>query len=494
MKNAGLISIFVSIILVLNTGCATSPYPYSPAELTGAHAGKQTVKSSSGKKKKKMVSVNGYYTVRPGDTLYSVAFVHNMDYQTLALINGIKSPYTINVGQRLLTDTGKSTKKLYRVTRGDTVYNISKRYGLTPAALMTMNSMGSNCNIRIGQMLVVGKNTGGSARTSESGTVTRSGSVASTRNGSKTSVSQTSKKQQEQVIAGNGRKGQGADRKPQTTASKNTSVSQSQLAKRNGKVKWHWPTGGSVIEGYSSSNRGIDISGKLTGEARKELRTKMQMIFQDPMASLNPRKKIGDIIGEGLDIHHSYSSKEERKAHIDAILAKVGLAKEHYDRYPYQFSGGQRQRVGIARALIMNPDLIIADECISALDVSIQAQVVNLMKDIQEETGSAYLFIAHDLSMVKYISDRIGVLHLGRMLETGTTDEIFANPLHPYTRSLLSAIPSPNPKAEKGRVALEYDYKTSGIDYDKGSLHLISGQHYVHGTDEEIEKWMKENQ
>ncbi len=255
-----------------------------------------------------------------------------------------------------------------------------------------------------------------------------------------------------------------------------------------GIIRLYDPTAGKI------TFNGIDISGKLTGEARNELRTKMQMIFQDPMASLNPRKKIGDIIGEGLDIHHSYSSKEERKAHIDAILAKVGLAKEHYDRYPYQFSGGQRQRVGIARALIMNPDLIIADECISALDVSIQAQVVNLMKDIQEETGSAYLFIAHDLSMVKYISDRIGVLHLGRMLETGTTDEIFANPLHPYTRSLLSAIPSPNPKAEKGRVALEYDYKTSGIDYDKGSLHLISGQHYVHGTDEEIEKWMKETQ
>lgn len=275
MKNAGLISIFVSIILVLNPGCATSPYPYSPAELTGAHAGKQTVKSSSGSNRKKMVSVNGYYTVRPGDTLYSVAFVHNMDYQTLALINGIKSPYTINVGQRLLTDTGKSTKKLYRVTRGDTVYNISKRYGLTPAALMTMNSMGSNCNIRIGQMLVVGKNTGGSARTSESGTVTRSGSVASTRNGSKTSVSQTSKKQQEQVIAGNGRKGQGADRKPQTTASKNTSVSQSQLAKRNGKVKWHWPTGGSVIEGYSSSNRGIDISGRKGDSVRSAAKGKI---------------------------------------------------------------------------------------------------------------------------------------------------------------------------------------------------------------------------
>ena len=171
------------------------------------------------------------------------------------------------------------------------------------------------------------------------------------------------------------------------------------------------------------------------------------------------------------------------------ILAKVGLAPEHASRYPHQFSGGQRQRVGIARALIMNPKLIIADECISALDVSIQAQVVNLMKDIQQETGTAYLFIAHDLSMVKYISDRIGVLHLGHLLETGTTEEIFSNPIHPYTRSLLSAIPAPNPIVEKQRVAESYDYKTSGIDYNQGTDHLVSGSHYVKCTDEEFAKW-----
>ena len=156
-----------------------------------------------------------------------------------------------------------------------------------------------------------------------------------------------------------------------------------------------------------------------------------------------------------------YQNQEERRAKVEAILAKVGLAPEHAERYPHQFSGGQRQRVGIARALIMNPKLIIADECISALDVSIQAQVVNLMKDIQQETGTAYLFIAHDLSMVKYISDRIGVLHLGHLLETGTTEEIFENPIHPYTRSLLSAIPLPNPVVEKRRVAETYDYATS---------------------------------
>ena len=251
-----------------------------------------------------------------------------------------------------------------------------------------------------------------------------------------------------------------------------------------GIIRLYDPTGGRVLF------RDMDISGKLDRYTNWELRTKMQMIFQDPMASLNPRKKIGDIIGEGLDIHHSYSSQEERREKINAILAKVGLAKEHYDRYPYQFSGGQRQRVGIARALIMNPDLIIADECISALDVSIQAQVVNLMKDIQEETGCAYLFIAHDLSMVKYISDRIVVLHLGRLLETGTTEEIFSNPLHPYTISLLSAIPSPNPRAERSRSAVSYDYATSGLDYNRGELHHVGGKHYVYGTDEEVAGWL----
>ena len=235
--------------------------------------------------------------------------------------------------------------------------------------------------------------------------------------------------------------------------------------------------------------KGQKINGKISRQLDQQVIKEIQMIFQDPMASLNPRKKVRDIIGEGLDIHHMYKTRAEREEKIKNILAKVGLAPEHAGRYPHQFSGGQRQRVGIARALIMNPKLIIADECISALDVSIQAQVVNLMKDIQQETGTAYLFIAHDLSMVKYISDCIGVLHLGHLLETGTTEEIFENPIHPYTKSLLSAIPAPNPVVEKNRVALSYDYKTSGIDYNKGTDHLVSGTHYVKCTDEEFKKW-----
>jgi oligopeptide transport system ATP-binding protein len=236
---------------------------------------------------------------------------------------------------------------------------------------------------------------------------------------------------------------------------------------------------------------GQDISGHLSHAQNNTLRTQMQMIFQDPMASLNPRKKVEDIIGEGLDIHHMYKTPAERREKVEEILAKVGLAPEHAERYPHQFSGGQRQRVGIARALIMNPKLIIADECISALDVSIQAQVVNLMKDIQQETGTAYLFIAHDLSMVKYISDRIGVLHLGHLLETGTTEEIFEHPIHPYTRSLLSAIPLPNPVVEKRRMAETYDYAASGIDYSLGTSHHVAGSHYVKCTDAEFAQWCR---
>lgn len=253
--------------------------------------------------------------------------------------------------------------------------------------------------------------------------------------------------------------------------------------------------GRSVIRLYDPTDgtitfNGTDISKKLSKADNNKLRTQMQMIFQDPMASLNPRKKIGDIVGEGLDIHKMYQTKAEREEKIKGILQKVGLAPEHATRYPHQFSGGQRQRVGIARTLIMNPKLIIADECISALDVSIQAQVVNLMKDIQQETGMAYLFIAHDLSMVKYISDRIGVLHLGHLLETGTTEEIFENPIHPYTKSLLSAIPAPNPVVEKQRIALSYDYRTSGIDYNKGTSHHVGGSHYVKCTEDELQKWV----
>lgn len=249
-------------------------------------------------------------------------------------------------------------------------------------------------------------------------------------------------------------------------------------------IRLYKPTAGSIVF------NGEEISGKMTAKKIKLLRTKMQMIFQDPMACLNPRMKVMDIIAEGLDIHHLYSSREEREQKVFDILNLVGLSKEHATRYPHQFSGGQRQRIGIARALIMDPDLIIADEAISALDVSIQAQVVNLMKHIQKEYGSAILFIAHDLSMVKYISDHIGVLHLGHLVETGTTEEIFANPIHPYTKSLLSAIPSPNPVLEKERTSLSYDYATSGLDYEAGTQHKITDTHFVLGTDEDLERFL----
>ncbi|WP_040949475.1 ABC transporter ATP-binding protein [Gorillibacterium massiliense] len=248
-------------------------------------------------------------------------------------------------------------------------------------------------------------------------------------------------------------------------------------------IRLYEPTSGEI------TFEGTDISGNLNRKELRLLRTKMQMIFQDPMACLNPRKKVIDIIAQGLDIHKLYSSKQERTEKVYRILDKVGLSREHANRYPHQFSGGQRQRIGIARALIMEPRLIIADEAISALDVSIQAQVVNLLKDIQEETGIALLFIAHDLSMVKYISDRIGVLHLGHMVETGTTQDIFDNPIHPYTKSLLSAIPHANPVKEKSRVAIAYDYATSGIDYGKGVQHQVSDTHSVLATEEELQAW-----
>ena len=255
-------------------------------------------------------------------------------------------------------------------------------------------------------------------------------------------------------------------------------------------------TGRSIIRLYKPTDgkvlfKGKDISGKMSKNDLRLLRTKMQMIFQDPMACLNPRKKVLDIIAEGLDIHHLYKANEERNQKVYEILELVGLSKEHASRYPHQFSGGQRQRIGIARALIMDPDLVIADEAISALDVSIQAQVVNLMKKIQKETNTAYLFIAHDLSMVKYISDHIGVLHLGHLVETGTTDEIFNNPIHPYTKSLLSAIPIPNPRVEKTRTSISYDYDNNDIDYEKGTEHLVEGTHMVLATDEEFEEWTK---
>ena len=250
-------------------------------------------------------------------------------------------------------------------------------------------------------------------------------------------------------------------------------------------IRLYSPTEGSIVFD------GQEIAGRLDRERRSRLRENMQMIFQDPMSSLNPRKKVGDIIGEGLDIHHRAASRAERAAKVGEMLEKVGLSSAHAERYPHQFSGGQRQRVGIARALILNPKLVIADECISALDVSIQAQVVNLMKDIQAQTHCAYLFIAHDLSMVTYISDRIGVLHNGYLVETGTTGEIFDNPVHPYTRSLLSAVPCPNPEVEKRRVCVAYDPKEAGVDYAKGRMHALGGRHAVLATEEELARWTK---
>ena len=216
-------------------------------------------------------------------------------------------------------------------------------------------------------------------------------------------------------------------------------------------IRLYHPTAGTV------QFNGMDISGKMSRQTEKNLRRQMQMIFQDPMASLNPRKTIGDIIGEGLDIHHSCQNAGEREARIKEMLRKVGLDPEHHSRYPHQFSGGQRQRVGIARALMMNPKLIIADECISALDVSIQAQVVNMFEDLQKERGLTYLFIAHDLSIVNHISNRIGVMYLGRMVELAESGEIIFRPLHPYTKSLISAIPVADPKVsrERSRIVLE---------------------------------------
>ena len=234
---------------------------------------------------------------------------------------------------------------------------------------------------------------------------------------------------------------------------------------------------------------GREISGKLTAEKKHYLTTKMQMIFQDPMTSLNPRKKVMDIVAEGLDANHLYKSRKEREEKVHAILERVGLNHEQANRYPHMFSGGQRQRIGIARAMVMEPEIIIADECISALDVSIQAQVVNIMKELQEERGLTYMFIAHDLAMVKYISDYIGVIHLGHFVEMGKKDEIFDHPVHPYTKSLLSAIPEPNPLTEPGRRSVSYDKEAEGVDYTKGKENYLTETHMVLATEEELAKW-----
>ncbi|OFM06807.1 peptide ABC transporter ATP-binding protein [Staphylococcus sp. HMSC074C02] len=219
---------------------------------------------------------------------------------------------------------------------------------------------------------------------------------------------------------------------------------------------------------------------------------KIQMIFQDPYASLNPRLKVMDIVAEGIDIHKLASSKKDRKRRVYDLLETVGLSKEHANRYPHEFSGGQRQRIGIARALAVEPEFIIADEPISALDVSIQSQVVNLMLKLQKERGITFLFIAHDLSMVKYISDRIAVMHFGKIVELGSADEIYYHPLHDYTKSLLSAIPQPDPDSERTRKRVAYQEDESKNSERK--LQEIRADHYVFVTDEEAAQLKQEHQ
>ncbi|MFO1445551.1 ATP-binding cassette domain-containing protein [Bacillus sp. Bva_UNVM-123] len=250
-------------------------------------------------------------------------------------------------------------------------------------------------------------------------------------------------------------------------------------------------TGRTIIRLYDATDgqvlfNGEDVHGKKSAKELKKFNRKMQMIFQDPYASLNPRMTVADIIAEGIDIHGLAKSKVERMEKVYSLLETVGLNKEHANRYPHEFSGGQRQRIGIARALAVDPDFIIADEPISALDVSIQAQVVNLMKKLQREKGLTYLFIAHDLSMVKYISDRIGVMYFGKLVELASAEDLYQNPLHPYTQSLLSAIPLPDPESERTRVRKSYDPKVHNYaDNEKIEMHEITPGHFVYCSEKE---------
>ncbi len=235
---------------------------------------------------------------------------------------------------------------------------------------------------------------------------------------------------------------------------------------------------------------GIDIQKIRKRKDLLKFNKKIQMIFQDPYASLNPRLKVMDIVAEGIDIHHLATDKRDRKKRVYDLLETVGLSKEHANRYPHEFSGGQRQRIGIARALAVEPEFIIADEPISALDVSIQAQVVNLLLKLQRERGITFLFIAHDLSMVKYISDRIAVMHFGKIVEIGPAEEIYQNPLHDYTKSLLSAIPQPDPESERNRK--RFSYIDDEANNHLRQLHEIRPNHFVFSTEEEAAQ-LREN-
>lgn len=235
--------------------------------------------------------------------------------------------------------------------------------------------------------------------------------------------------------------------------------------------------------------KGVRISGKIPRSLDREVIRNIQMVFQDPAASLNERATVDYIISEGLYNFHLYENEADRVDKVERIVKEVGLLPEHLTRYPHEFSGGQRQRIGLARAMVMEPELVVADEPISALDVSIRAQVLNLLKKFQREKGVTYLFIAHDLSIVRFISDRIGVIYKGDIVEVADAEELFDFPLHPYTRSLISAIPIPDPQLEKNKVLFTYDPSVHDYSEDKPEFVCIGHDHWVYGNKKEIEEY-----
>lgn len=235
--------------------------------------------------------------------------------------------------------------------------------------------------------------------------------------------------------------------------------------------------------------KGVKISGKIPKKLDREVIRNIQMVFQDPAASLNERATVDYIVSEGLYNFHLYENEADRVAKVENMIEEVGLLPEHLTRYPHEFSGGQRQRIGLARAMVMEPELVVADEPISALDVSIRAQVLNLLKKFQEEKNLTYLFIAHDLSIVRFISDRIGVIYKGNIVEVAEAEELFNFPLHPYTHSLISAIPIPDPKLEKNKVLYTYDPSIHDYSEDKPEFVNIGHDHWVYGNKKEIEEY-----
>ena len=251
-------------------------------------------------------------------------------------------------------------------------------------------------------------------------------------------------------------------------------------------IRLYNPTSGSV------KFDGRELTGPMTNDLRKYITSNMGMIFQDPIDSLNPRFTIREIISEGLKIR-GIKDEKELDDRVYEMLDKVGLTKEHATRYPHEFSGGQRQRIGIARTIITRPRLVIADEPVSALDVSIQAQVINLLNELKEEMGLTIIFIAHDLSVVKYFSDRIGVMYYGTLVEVADSEELYKHPIHPYTRALLSAVPQPNPLTERKRVRLVYEPEKAH-DYSKEQPQMteVFPGHFVYASPSEVEAYRKE--